>query len=259
MIFASRMEVSASLLDPPVRRPALPESETARSSAATTLPLPCKASSREAPARAAYTVVHGRRSLQLATGRLLIPASEVEAFTTAAQCAQALSALFKHEQGRIATAVQRARQAGWAQGREEGAAASAEALADAIAGMARDLQARQLAMREAVSTLALAVVHKLASSLGAAEVVPTLIEQALAELLPLRPTRIRVGIDVLDSARARVAQSGLDAEVRGDDALGPFDCVIESAQGQNVVGLETQLAAIGRALGVKPVPDTGLD
>lgn len=203
----------------------------------------------------AYTVLHGRRSLQIATNRLVIPAAEVGSFSTAVHCAQALTSLLEHERARVSTALKNAQEVGLEEGRKQGELAAAEALTEAVARMTRELQAQQVAAREAVSTLALAVVHKLAASLGASEVVPTLIEQAVIELLPSRATRIRVSPEALETTRARLSQMGLEAEVRIDETLNPFDCVIESAQGQNVVSLDTQLAAIGKALGVKPSLD----
>jgi flagellar biosynthesis/type III secretory pathway protein FliH len=206
-------------------------------------------------AGAAYTVLHGRRSLQLATNRLLIPADEVGSFVTAAHCAQALTSLLEHERSRVNAALKAAQEIGIEQGRKEGEQAVSAALAEAVARMAAELQAQQVAARESVSTLALAVVHKLAASLGASGVVPALIEQAVLELLPARATRVRVSPEALETTRAHLSRLGLDAEVRIDETLNPFDCVIESAHGQNVVSLDTQLAAIGKALGVKPEID----
>ena len=203
----------------------------------------------------AYTVVHGRRSLQLATHRLLIPAAEVGSFATAAHCAQALTSLLEHERARVDAALKAAEEIGHEQGRKNGERATAQALADTIARMAAELQAQQAAARASVSTLALAVVHKLAASLGAREVVPTLIEQAVLELMPTRVTRVRVSPDALEPTRMRLAQMGVEAEVRVDETLSPCDCVIESLDGQNMVGLDTQLAAIGKALGVQPEID----
>jgi flagellar biosynthesis/type III secretory pathway protein FliH len=202
-----------------------------------------------------YTVVHGRRSLQLATNRLVIPADEVPVFTQAAQCAHALTTLLEQEGERIEVAVKNAHQLGFEQGQKQGAQAAQDAVSETLANMAKELQAQHLATRESVKVLALAVVYKLAAALGAAEVVPTLIEQAVAELLPAKTTRIRVNAQALEPTRARLLHMGVEAEVRVDENLTPFDCVIESSHGQNVVSLDTQLNAISNALGVKPALD----
>jgi flagellar biosynthesis/type III secretory pathway protein FliH len=52
-----------------------------------------------------------------------------------------------------------------------------------------------------------------------------------------------------------VGRLGLSADVRADETLQPFDCVIDSVNGQHVVSLDTQLAAIARALGVSETVD----
>jgi flagellar biosynthesis/type III secretory pathway protein FliH len=206
----------------------------------------------------AYTVLHGRRSLQIATNRLVIPAAEVTSFASAVHCSQALTSLLEHERGRVDTALKAAEQVGFEQGQQKGEEAAAQNFTQALAKLTQELKAQQDTAREAVSVLALAVVHKLSEVLGAAQVVPRLIEQAVLELLPARPTRIRVSPQVFEETRAHMAYTGLDAEVRVDENLNAFDCVIESEQGQNVVGLETQLAIIGEALGVKPTLDLEL-
>jgi type III secretion protein L len=205
----------------------------------------------DAPALGAYTVLHGRRSLQLSTQRLLVPAHEMSSFVSAVECAQALSSLFEHERTRVEAALAQAREEGWAQGRDQGRQAAEQAVAEAVGRMAKHLQAQQAAAREAVGTLALAVVAKLSASLGATRVVPALVEQAVIELLPARSTRVRVAPSVLDATRAHLAELGLEADVRADDHLGEFDGVVESVHGQSWVGLDTQLAAMGRALGAQ--------
>jgi len=78
------------------------------------------------------------------------------------------------------------------------------------------------------------------------------------ELLPERAVRVRVSPTVLDAVRLHLASSGAATELRADETLGDFDCVIESHQGQAVVGLDAQLTAIGAALGVPKALDIEL-
>ncbi len=203
----------------------------------------------------AYTVLHGRRSLQVSTNRLVIPAAEVGAFTDAVQCAQALTSLLEHERARVANTLAAAQEEGMAKGRHDAERAAIGMVAEAVGRMARDAQNQRAAAREAVTTLALAVVSKLSASLGAMHVVPALIEQAVAELMPERAIRVRVGPTVLEVTRRHLSNMGLAAEVRADETLGDFDCVVESSQGQSVISLDTQLSAIGKALGVRPAVD----
>lgn len=203
----------------------------------------------------AYTVLHGRRSLQVATQRLVIPVDEVGEFTSAVQCAQALTSLLEHERTRVAQALAAAQAEGLAEGRRDAEQAAGVQVAEAVARMVREVHAQREAARDAVGALALAVVAKLSAQLGAARVVPLLIEQAVQELLPERAVRVRVSPTVIEAVRRHVGTTGLAAELRADETLGEFDCVIDSRHGQAVVGLDAQLAAVGRALGVPPTLD----
>ncbi len=205
-----------------------------------------------------YTVVHGRRSLQIATNRLVIPAAEAPSFASAAHCAESLSTLLEHERSRVNAALKAAQQLGFAQGQKKSEEAAAQDLAQALVKLTQELKVQQNTVREAVSVLALAVVNKVSETLGAMQVVPWLIEQAVLELLPARPTRIRVSPQVFEEARSHMSYAGLEADIRADENLSAFDCVIESDQGQNVVSLDTQLAIIGETLGVKPPLDLEL-
>jgi len=206
----------------------------------------------------AYTVLHGRRSFQMSTNRLVIPAAEVRSFGDAVQCVQALTSLLEHERARVANTLAAAQEEGLSQGRRDAEQAALGKVAEVVGRMVRDAQAQRVAAREAVTTLALAVVSKLSASLGAMHVVPALIEQAVAELMPERAIRVRVAPPLLEITRRHLSNMALAAEVRADETLGDFDCVIESAQGQSVVSLDTQLSAIGKALGVRPVVDIDL-
>ncbi|CAN7563347.1 hypothetical protein [Rhizobacter sp. LjRoot28] len=202
-----------------------------------------------------FTVLHGRRSLQVATNRLVIPADEIGSFATSIECAQALTSLLEHERARVTAAMEQARQSGLEAGRREGQREASERMTEAVARMVSEQHAQTQATRAAVGTLALAVVNKLAATLGAEQLVPALIEQAVVELLPQRPTRVRVSPEAVEATRERVGRLGLSADVRADETLQPFDCVIDSVNGQHVVSLDTQLAAIARALGVSETVD----
>jgi flagellar biosynthesis/type III secretory pathway protein FliH len=206
-----------------------------------------------------YVVIHGRSSLQIATEQRVIPTSEVASFANALQCAQALTSLLAQERERIQSAAQSASQAGFAQGQADGRAQVAEAFSLALDDLEQQLQAQAHSAREAVSALALGVVYKLAAALGAASVVPALIEQATQELLPIQATRIRVSPDIFESTRAHLQSAGSPLDLRADNNLSAFECVIESAQGHSVAGLDAQLKAIGGALQAEPVLDLHLD
>lgn len=195
-----------------------------------------------------YLVLHGRRSLQVMTDRLVVPAQEVESFATAAELAQALMSLLEDEQRRVEAAEQAGREAGHAAGVAQGLAEVREEFGAAMAKHAQDRQAAQQAARAAVGTLALAVVKKLAASLGAHQLVPALVEQAVVGLLPDPAARVHVHPDVVGAVRDHLARIDFKAEVLGDETLAPYDCVLEDGKGRSLLGLDSQLDVIGKAL-----------
>jgi len=199
-----------------------------------------------------YLVLHGRRSPQVLTDRLVVPAQDVQSFATALECAQSLTQLLVDEKQRIEAATGSARVAGHAEGLRVGQAEARVSFADGVARMAQDRKVQQEAARASVCTLALAVVKKLSLSLGAHEVVPALMEQAVATLMPEHSVRICVHPELADAVRDRLAQMEFTADVFADESLGAFDCVLEDGKGRSLVGLDSQLATIGKALNVAP-------
>lgn len=136
-----------------------------------------------------------------------------------------------------------ARQAGFEQGRRDGhAAGAAENREELLRLAAQDVEERRRRQRE-IAALALEVVRRIAGRLGDDAVVASLAEQAAAEIAPDTAATVRVAPAVLEATRARLAdRAGLVVEP--DPTLSPTDCVIETALGKTVAGLDTQLSHI---------------
>jgi flagellar biosynthesis/type III secretory pathway protein FliH len=143
------------------------------------------------------------------------------------------------------------------QGREEGRAAGAAEIAALLVG-AR-VQAEQL--REAATPAAIAIARKMAEQIvgRAVALAPEMMADiAGAALEACRPrgdwVRVRVHPDdaaaVIARKQALAARAPTAAalDVVTDEAVGRFGCVIETAVGRVDARLETQLAALERAL-----------
>jgi flagellar biosynthesis/type III secretory pathway protein FliH len=208
-----------------------------------------------------YTVLHSHNALQICTSRLVIPASDLGDFSSAVQCAQALSEALSQEEKRIHAAACEAEKIGCSRGVQQGTQAAMQAFTEAVKKMAHDLHVQQETARVCLSALAAQVVYKIAHTLGASQVVPALITQAVHDLLPLQASCIRVSPHVAQAVRGTLQ----GVEIRGDDSLGAFDCVIDTVHGHNVVSLDSQLASICTALGGAPptsplpLPRQGVD
>ena len=143
------------------------------------------------------------------------------------------------------------------QGREEGRAAGAAEIAALLAG-AR-VQAEQL--REAATPAAIALAVKMAEQIVgravslAPEVMADIAGAALEACRP-RGDWVRVRVHPDDAAAVTARQQALAArapagaalDVVADESVGRYGCVIETAIGRVDARLETQLAALERAL-----------
>ena len=145
-----------------------------------------------------------------------------------------------------------ARREGFESGRAEGLAEAVVALAAARREAARSL--------EATAPTAIALAAKMAERIVgravalAPEIMAEIAGQALAACRPGAGTvRIRIHPDDLPAAEARRAalEAGAPAatlELVADETVGRHGCVIETAQGRVDARLDTQLAALERAL-----------
>lgn len=152
----------------------------------------------------------------------------------------------------IGLAAHRARDAALEAGRREGyRAGRAEAEREGAETLARlEIAARNArrTMRGETVRLALEVVHRIAGRLGEDAMVKALAEEAVRELVPDRPVVVRVHPDRVEAVRHRLTPHGERVAVEADAGLRPAGCVLVSDIGRVDAGLDTQLAAIERAL-----------
>jgi type III secretion protein L len=150
-------------------------------------------------------------------------------------------------------ALEEARRRGRDEGRAEAAAEMAALLADARAQAAR--------LREASTPTAIALALKMAEKIvgRAVTLAPELMaEIAGAALEACRPggDRVRLLVHPDDAAAVTASRNALAArapgaaalEIVADETVGRHGCVVETAVGRVDARLETQLAALERAL-----------
>jgi len=212
-----------------------------------------------------FVALHRHAGLVLSTDRLVLPAADVQSFEAAHALAHALAALRDGEAQRLDAAHRAARAAGHAEGHAEGLRcaqeAGAEQLADAIAQLAAQAQADHAALRDAVLTLSLLVVRRVAPSLPRAELVAALAQQALDRLVTEQAQRrgaasptacvVRLHRGLLAEVRACIERRGplpLAIEWHADDHLAPLDCVVDTPGGRLLAGLEAQLERVQAVL-----------
>jgi type III secretion protein L len=216
-----------------------------------------------------FLLLHRHPALAVSADSAWVPAEQAEPLREALALAQQTGALLDAQAAR----VQQAEQAGRAAGHAEGLAlglrsaqqAGAEQLAQTLGLLNEQAQAQHAALREAVVSLSLLVVRRMAAQLAPQTVLAALAQQALDQLAgeaaaehggaPGKPlTVVRLHPSLLDAVRAKVsdplpgASTGMTVQWRADDTLAPMDCVIDTPNGRLLAGLEAQLQRVQAVL-----------
>ena len=147
---------------------------------------------------------------------------------------------------RAAEVLEQTRLKGQAQGLDEAQALMARHLLDA------QRQAREFldGSQERIVALAVAILHRIAPTLGEPQVVAALAEEALGAVQVEKYLRIRVTAPAEQATLAMLEQWQSEhpqietAQVAVDPTLAPFTCVVESELGRIEAGLSAQLDAI---------------
>jgi len=200
-------------------------------------------------------------ALTLATTSPVLPAEDLQALPDALALCDRLNQLLADEGERIAQAEAQARERGWAEGRAHGEACArhdaAQQLQAALSTLAHQQQALQGQLQQAVVTLAMVVLRRLAADLGPVEMVTALLQRAFEQTAGDERWSVRVHPQLLPALRERFAAQRGDAadklhEWVADDSLQPYDCVLESPHGRLLAGLEAELQRVQQALSAVP-------
>jgi type III secretion protein L len=142
--------------------------------------------------------------------------------------------------------IEQARAEGYAQGLARAESLMAQHLLDAQRQAHEFLGASQ----QRVVALAVAILERIAPTLGEPEVVAALAEEALSTLQAEKYLRIRVTAPAADATREMLENWRSEhpqvetAQILIDPHLAPFTCVVESELGRIEAGLSAQLDAI---------------
>ncbi len=199
------------------------------------------------------TLHHGA-DLTLATTDPVVPPEQLAPLQDALALAERLSALLAGQQAALAEAEAQARAAGEAAGHADGMARAQQAAAEQLAQQLQRIAAEQAAqrdeLRQALVALASAMVRRMAADLAPAEVLAALAERAFDHVVPPQPVRLRLPPPLVEPVRAQLALRELPLPVQcsADDALHGLQCVVESAAGTLLAGLDEVLDRTAQSL-----------
>jgi type III secretion protein L len=194
-------------------------------------------------------LIDGAR-VKVAVSGTVVKADAFKALEDARQLIKACEALESRLRQEGHEAYETARREGFEQGRRDADARCAQRLTEIELEAARYLGA----LDDKLVRLVMQVIRRIAPRVGARQVVPDLVEEALKEVRAERFLVIRVHPDSHDSVKQRLneirqAYPMFDiVDVHADPEIDPFACSLESEAGVVRADLDVQLAAIERAL-----------
>jgi flagellar assembly protein FliH len=199
--------------------------------------------------------LHSDADLALSTTEPLVPAGQLTWLQDALALAQGLSELLASQQQRLADAESQARERGEQQGHAAGAAAASQegaaALADALADLTQAQLAQREELRQALVTLAAAMVRSITAELAPATVLAALAQRAFEHVIPPQAVRLRLPLDMVEPVHAQLAERddmAMPVQCIGDPELHGLQCVVESAAGVLLAGLDDVLARTTQSL-----------
>lgn len=192
-------------------------------------------------------------AVSVATDQLLLDPDEVIACERAIGLLEAVEAVHAKAAEEAAQIRRDAFAQGLAEGRAEAMRSTAPALVERWEAACGEALQSQAATREAVVTLAMHVVRRLAGDWGAADAVAALARHAWHAMSPDQHAVLRVHPQVHAAVQQALREAPSDRraatmDIRADAALDPFDCVFDTAAGQLIASLPDQLARIETGL-----------
>lgn len=191
-----------------------------------------------------------RRDLQLAVSGPVIKRAAWQSL----ERAEASLALIDELRGKVGREAAALRETAAAEGRADGRRAGLAEVAielDRIHATNRALLANEDGR---VVELALAIVARIAPRLDVNQLLPPLVDAAVAEIQAEQVLQVRVAPALVPAIEADLDRLRADHpyiaafQVVADDTLAPTDCVLQSESGRVEAGLHEQLAAIATAL-----------
>ncbi|RVT93281.1 FliH/SctL family protein [Sphingomonas crocodyli] len=193
-----------------------------------------------------FIVVHADQAATLLADDPLISAHDMRSVNGALDLFGEAGLLRQSVHDSIEAARFTAREEGKAEGLAEGrATAEEEGRAELFRLAMRDGEERRKRQSE-IASIALEVVRRIAGDIGDPAFVAGLAERAAAALAPETAATIRVPPAAFDAVTARVAHHNA-ISVEADPTLEGTDCVVETALGRTLAGLDTQIAQIEAA------------
>lgn len=189
-----------------------------------------------------FHLIHDDGHALLGTDRAVVKARDVNRLHEASALLDHLRALHTETEAQCRTAQATAREEGLREGREQGRAAFAAAIADIT------LQAREdrLAQEQQIADLALAALRRMVDEIGEEAMLVGAARRAVASVLPAEDVTVQVAPALADALAQALGTDERTATVavRPDPELLPHQCRVATTAGRVIADLDRQIAAI---------------
>lgn len=213
-----------------------------------------------------FIALHNEKNIALNTDQLVYGRDEMLSLKSAMETSEKLSRLLEQEESRISHAEEKGFAIGLQKGEREGRQQADNVLASKLIELNLLQQQNSQKMRESVVTLATQLVRKIASEVGAPEMVAAIAKKAVDEMVESDYLILSVHPSVVDEVTTRLStfyqivncanlpgdpqgfigqrNQGPSIDVRGDEGFQRYDCHIETALGKTIASLSVQLECL---------------
>jgi len=196
------------------------------------------------------TLLNAEHAL-IATDQLVYTAEETTALLDMLSRSEQVSRQAENMNSEMEKSFEATRTEGFQAGFAEGRAKATEELSKQLAVLHEKTEHQSDQIRQQCIDLALEIVRRIGLATGSPQTMADLATHAAAELLPGQSAVLRVPLDDAPAVASLISneETGTRSiEVKGDAALGPGECVLDTDSGSLHAGLETQLQVMGRSL-----------
>lgn len=186
--------------------------------------------------------------VNLVTNKLVLQPEDVPTFLTAIELSNELKRLIDESAEHIKLEEQRGFEVGYEEGKTEGQLAAQKEFSEKLISLSKAAAYHHENLRASVVKLAIQVVRKIAGEIGAPQIVAGIADSAAKELVSDVSLCVRVHPSSVDKVSTQLEKTmsthtgqPIYLDVREDDSLDQFDCIIDTPFGSTIASLGDQL------------------
>lgn len=211
-----------------------------------------------------YVAILNKPGVTISTDELIVSPDDVSHVDSVAQLGKHLSQFLSSYKDVLSAETKRGYDEGFEKGKEEGLRHAREQFSSQLTQLSTQHAREKSQLADYAVSLALQIVRRIAEDVGPAEMMAEIARTASREFSHETQVVLRVHPDNAETVRNRVQNIYVNAtdfqgqdrrkagaaakteqvEVRADDSLGLYDCLLETEFGTTIASLEHQLTCL---------------